>query len=303
MAEVKKTVRFYETRVYDENEQLVTISGEFWERLIAQMGRWDASRRRFPIGGVQFTGEAIQPRRPALPHVQVGRLRDLSEHLNRHNLQSGETLPLTFDDPDDRVAEPTFIVPFGQSNRVAIMSPATRGTRSETLARWVTGVCHLAPQGRSLRFVPIVDEGVLEKILESSGALMLDVSVQSGANIPDGGGAFGDAFRLASEQAVEDIRIRMRWSYGHASGSPSGREALRAGALWVAQTAFTTTAEVSILEEDEEGLVSRETHSIFNDRIAQSVAFHVPEGEIADDETILTSIGEAITDFVRAARA
>ena len=150
MATITKTVRFYDTILVDDQDQRLNVQSNFWTTAIDSFARWDLNARSGMISEVKYIGRAVSPRRPALPHLQVERIRDLAEQLNRSNLANGVVEPLDFDDPNDRVSEPTFIVPFGASGRVAVMSPAVQGTRSETLSSWLTLVLGLVERGYSL---------------------------------------------------------------------------------------------------------------------------------------------------------
>jgi hypothetical protein len=298
MTNVRKIVRFFDTVATDEENVRGPVQDNFWTDLIDAMGGWSYQEREFPVAGVKYFGIGQRPSAPGLPHVQVGRVRDLSEQLERYNLSDGSVQPLEFDDPDDRVAEPTYIVPFGLRGRVAIMSPAVRATRAETLGRWLTGVCELVPLGRSIDLVPVVDPEIVAKIINASGAVMLQVHVDAGAEVPDaGGGSLGDAFRDAKHQSLEEMDLTVRWSLGRSNGSESAREAIQNAALWVAQGGFSSKAEVRIVSEDDDGQIKRDLHQIFDDRIAKSVEFFVPEGERASDEVILDAIANAIRQF------
>lgn len=300
MAAVRKTVRFYQTIHVDSAERQSPVQGGYWTDLIAALEIWTPTERESSISGVTYFGLPKRPIRPALPHVQVGRVRDLTEQLDRYNVYSGSLQPLDFADPNDRVAEPTYIVPFGTSNLVAIMSPGRVATRSETLARWITGVTDLVPRGETIEFRPVVDLAIVEKLLGSSGAVMLDVQIDRSAEIPaTGGGDIGDAIRSAKAQSDEELNLEMRWSLGRATGSSSVRDALQNAALWIANTGWTNKAKVTILSDDGNGGWSRDIHSLFDDRVAKAVEFTVPDGQRASEETLLYAIAEAIREFQR----
>lgn len=300
MPDVRKTVRFFDAVLTDAEGQRGYVADDFWEKLIAAMQSWDVSQRSFPISGVQYFGVPRDPRTPPLPHLQVGRVRELSENLQRYNRVSGHVEDLAFDDPDERVSEPTYIVPLSSGGRVAIMSPAVRATRHETLARWVTGVSEMERKGQSLQLVPVVDEAVVEKIMSARGAAMLDVHVRAGEVLPaSGGGALGAGFRAARQQATDELDLQVRWSIGRRSGTANIREMLQDAASWVATGAFSHRAQVTIEVEQEDGEFKRELHSIFNDRIASQVTFFVREGQAASEEDVLTAIQGAITQFLR----
>lgn len=301
MATVEKTVRFYNTILIDSQEKRRSVEPDFWQRLIATLASWDFNARSGPVNGVDYFGRAVSPTRPPLPHLQVERIRDLAEQLNRSNVSSGAVTPLDFSDPDDRVSEPTLIVPFGQNGKVAIMSPAVQGTRPETLSKWLTIILGLPQNGLSLELVAVVDPNVLEKIQQADGAVMLEIHLDPESTLPDnGGGPVGDAFRSAQSQNLGDTRVALRFSLGRSGGTASVRDALRKGALWVAENAFTTRAKVKLASTNPEGrLIRDEARNLFQDRIAKQVSFETTPGRRATEEEMLTAIGEAIVEFTQ----
>lgn len=299
MPKTQKTVRFYDTVLIDKDDVHHAVQSDFWPGILDRLARWDLPARSDKVFGVDYFGRSVSPRRPALPHLQIERIRDLAERLNRSNVANGDVRPLGFADPNDRVSEPTYVVPFGQHGRVAVMSPAVQGTRSETISRWLTAVLGLVKAGYSLELVPVVDPDVLQRILNAEGAVMLEVHVDAGAAIPStGGGAVGDAFRNAQQQALDDTRMVLRWSLGRSGGNSSVRETLRQGALWVVENIFTSKAKVKLADIDGDGkLVRDEERSIFKDRITKKVSFDTTAGQRASDEDILTAVGDAIKEF------
>jgi hypothetical protein len=301
MATIEKTVRFYDTVLIDEHGARKGVQGDFWTELLSAFNGWGLKERSGKVSDVDYFGIAAFPRRPALPHLQIERIRDLTEQLNRANVSSGDVEPLDFDDPDERVSEPTFVVPFGSNGRVAVMSPAVQGTRPETLARWLTSVLDLVPKGFSLDLVPVVDPEMVAKIENADGAVMLEVHIDAGAQIPGtGGGPVGDAFRNAQNQALEDARLVFRWSLDRSGGTQRVRDALRRGAEWVVKNAFSSNAKVKLASEGTDGrLVRDEERSIFEDRITRSVTFQTDGGQRTSDEVILNAVAEAIREFAR----
>lgn len=301
MATIEKTVRFYDTVLIGDKEVRKAVEADFWSSVLEALAGWGLKARSGRVFGVDYFGRSVSPVRPALPHLQIERIRDLAEQLNRSNMSNGAVAPLDFPDPDDRVSEPTFIVPFGIHGRVAVMSPAVQATRPETLSRWLTLVLGLVQKGYSLELIPVVDPDVLERIQDADGAVMLEVHVDAGVSVPPtGGGAVGDAFRNAQHQSLQDARMVFRWSLGRAGGTSSVRDALRKGALWVVQNAFTDSAKVKLASLDADGRLMRDdVRNIFQDRITKQVTFHTSAGQRAADQEILSAIGDAILEFNR----
>lgn len=299
MAIISKTVRFYDAVLIDSKDVRKSVEPDFWTSVIDVFAKWDLKARSGRVLEVDYFGRSVSPKLPPLPHLQVERIRDLAEQLNRSNVANGDVEPLDFDDPDDRVSEPTYIVPFGTHGRVAVMSPAVQGTRSETLSRWLTLVLGLVPQGYSLELVPVVDPDVLQKIMNAEGAVMLEVHVDAGVHVPaTGGGDVGDAFRSAQHHSLDEARMVFRWSLDRSGGTESVRDALRKGALWVVRNTFSSNAKVKLADVDDDGrLVRDEVRSIFRDRITKNVTFQTVSGQRATDEAILAAVGDAIRAF------
>lgn len=299
MATIKKTVRFYDTVLIDDKDVRKSVEPDFWMTVVDAFEKWDLKARSGKVFEVDYFGRSVSPKRPALPHLQIERIRDLAEQLNRSNLVNGDVEPLDFEDPDDRVSEPTYLVPFGTHGRVSVMSPAVQGTRSETISRWLTLVLGLVTKGYSLELVPVIDPDVLKKIMDADGAVMLEVHVDAGVSVPAaGGGPVGDAFRNAQHQSLDEARMVFRWSLDRAGGTRPVRDALRKGALWVVRNTFSSNAKVKLADIDDEGrLVRDEERSIFKDRITKNVTFQTAAGQRATDEAILTAVGQAIVEF------
>lgn len=298
MAEHHKKVRFYDAILVLEDGKEVPVPSSFWTDLIDKLPKWTASGRQFPVHGVKYFGMGHRPV-SFLPHIVVDRVRSNSEQLNRMNQVTGNKSPLAFGDPNDRVSEPTYVVPFGAHGRVAVMSPAMRPTRIETIAQWLTGVCSMATKGHSLQFRPVVNPDTIERLLDADGALALDVSIASDSPIPEGGGVVAEAMRKAQAGALDGTTVKISWSLGHSYGDPTIRDALKSGAMWIAKNGFTRKAKVKMLESDADGkFVRDQMRSIFSDEVVQTISFVVPDDQRVPEETLLAEIGKSITDFM-----
>jgi len=297
VAEVQKTVRFYETVKVDQRDQRLPIEDGFWTLFAERLNAKQPADRESIFNSVTYVGEAHNPRRSAYPYVQVRRVRSPSEQLDLYNTVSGDVGPLLLDDPADRVAEPTYIVPFGLHNYVAVMSPAVRGTRPEAIESWLTDMCGLTLTDSRVELRPIIDEAVLAKLMGASGASKLSVKVNRGDDIPDGGGVVADAVREAARDTTDEMSLTMTWSFGHAKGSLSAREKLLAAAQWVANTGWTDSASVSITVENPDGELHVEQHNIFRDRVTKRVNFVVEDGQRPSESVVVTAVAQAIREF------
>ncbi|MBT1666644.1 hypothetical protein [Curtobacterium flaccumfaciens] len=298
MAEHHKKVRFYDAILVLEDGKEVPVPSSFWTDLVDKLPTWTPKGRQFPVHGVKYFGDGQRPV-GFLPHIVVDRVRSNSEQLNRMNQVTGTKKPLDLGDPNDRVSEPTYIVPFGAHGRIATMSPAMRPTRIETIAQWLTGICGMATKGHSLRFRPVVNPDTIERLLGADGALALDVSIDADTALPEGGGIVADALRQAQAGALDGATVKISWSLGHSFGEATVRDALKNGAMWIAKHGFTRRAKVKMLESDTDGKFMRdEMRSLFNDEVVQTISFVVPDDQRVPEETLLAEIGKSITDFL-----
>ena len=300
MTQTTKVVRFYEPVLLDQNDVRQPISGTFWTELTARLtGLSDPADRESDFAGVRCYGEARRAQSPAVTYVYVGRLRPPADSPDLYSSHVGITGPLQPPQPDDRISEPTFLLPFGANNYVAVMSPTVGGTRVGALERWTTDMCGLLAQGQRIEFAPLVDQAVLDKVASAEAATRLYVRVPAGVIITqEGGGIVGEAIREASARPVEGAYLDLTWSFGHAKGSPSGRSALLTAVRWLSSNRFTDKVEVSLQMPDGDGLRS-EAHDLFRDRITFKGRFDVPEGQVPAEQQVLAAILECIEEFRR----
>jgi hypothetical protein len=299
VVDVSKRVRFYEAVKLNQRDTRLPIANGFWTTFAEELEAKDPADREHQFNRVVYVGEAKSPVSPATPYIQVSRVRSPSEQLDRYNPETGRVEPLEFDNPSDRVAEPTYIVPFGLHNYVAVMSPAIRATRPEAIDSWLTEMCGLTLTENRVELRPIIDENTLSKILNARGATKLNLRVEKDSVIPSGGGIMGNAVREAALQTTDETTLEMTWSFGHSKGSLSAKEKLLEAAQWIAQGGFTEKAAVSIEVEGPDGEFKSELHNIFMDRVTKTIQFEVDEGSRPSDTTVLLAIVEAIQEFNR----
>ncbi|MBX3095068.1 MAG: hypothetical protein KF680_11110 [Cryobacterium sp.] len=299
---IKKDVRFYDVVLEetDDDGSLVerVATSDFWTEVFDAIDAiTDHNARIARINRVRYFGKVSLPRRPAIRHLQVGRVRDLSDHLERTDLGTGEVQPLRFDNPNERVSEPTFIVPVSGSGRVAILSPG-KATRQETIASWLTRVLDLVPDGKEIRFRAVVDPDALARIIGAQGAVSVEFNMDANQPIPNHDGD------LSVFDAVENLRsvgpsagtMSVKFALGY-EGTAADRNLIQRMALWVAQGGFARRGEVGLVLEDEDGNIHRETHKIFEDQIVETVSYEVDEDSESNEEIVLDAVARAIQDF------
>jgi hypothetical protein len=301
---ITKEVKFYDVKIVktvDQKQVTKKVAADFWAKTLARVEAIaDPKDRIHTLNLTRYYGAVWRPTVPPVNHLQVGRIRDLSDHLETTDVATGSVAPLTFGDPNLRVSEPTFVVPFGSKGRVAIFSPG-KATRHETIAKWLTLVLNLAPKGKSIRFVPVVNEDALATIVNSKGAVGVEFSVAAGTAMdPEGDGDIPllDAVEGVLQQGPDAGTLKVSWSLGY-DGSVTDRNLIRRVALRIATAGFSNQASVNLLVEDDEGGIRRETHKVFEDHIVEKVSYYVEADEVSNSSVVLRAVGEAVAEFLK----
>lgn len=302
MSKVRKRVTFYDTVVETTTKtgktKVKRVQDDFWVTTLARVSALtDHKKRIHTTSGKRYYGVVVRPTSPNINHLQVGRLRDLSEHLEQTNLASGKVGPLILPDPNLRVSEPTFVVPFGTKGRIAVLSPG-KSTRQETIANWLTGVLDLAPKGKSIRFRPVVDHQAIARLVGSQGAVAVEFNIDAETSLPTD----GDVPLLA---AVEEVRtegpsmgtITIGWSLGRDGGTINDRNIIKSLAMKIATGNFARRAKVNMILEDEDGNLHREEHNLLEDQIVAKVSYDVEADTQTSAEVVLQAVADAIKTF------
>lgn len=299
MALVPKRVTFYDTvvDVTDDNgrESTKNVGPLFWPKLMDKLDGYKFQQRIQTISRTRHYGKVVLPLSPAIRHIQVGRLRDISEHLEQTNIASGDVGPLLLPDPNLRVSEPTFVVPFGQGGRVAMISPG-RLTRHETIGHWITAVLKYAPKGRSVRFVPVVDPDILAKVLAAQGAVGVEFNFDASKSLAGTGSQLLNAVDGVRDKGPKSGTITLGWSLGIEGGNQQDKDLLQKAAEKIIQKKLAKRASANLVIEDENGNLRREQHDLLEDKVVTTVRYKVEADAAQTTESILTAVGKAIAD-------
>lgn len=302
MAEIIREVRFFEPFKVDVKDKRVRFDGDFWKDLATELSNTKDSDKKITHNGAEYFGNAKTATAPALNYVYVGRLRRRSEWPDTLDESSWTEGALNIGNPSVVLMEPTYLVPFGTNNYVAVMTPVHGGTRVSALDGWITGILGGAPKGERVELFPLINQKVQAALDAAQGATMLEFQILPHEEPPaTGGGQIGDAAREATAKRVsDDLAIEMRYTFGHSIGDPAGRNALLEGARWVRQHTFSKRARTSILVPRTQGndtVVRRERHELFDEKIAHTVKMTVDGENRPSEETVLKAVIEAIDKF------
>ncbi|PTT14649.1 hypothetical protein DBR36_15865 [Microbacterium sp. HMWF026] len=301
-----KEVRFYDTWVVQAATATKPLTEKrvkatFWMRLLDKLEeKTDPKDRTTSIRGNQFYGQVVRPTAPAINHLQVGRLRDRSEHIEQTDLVTGTVAPLVLSD-NLRVSEPTFVVPFGSGGRVAVMSPG-RSTRAETIGNWLTLALGYVTKGKSIELRPVIDDAALERLLNSEGAVGVEFHLDSEEEIAtdddgDGGIPLLDAVENLRAEGPQTGTLMVGWSLGIKGGSAQEKNQLKRIAAKFKEDSLARRIKVNMVVENEDGDLRRETHDLMVDKITKKANWKTHRDKRSTTEEILVAMSNAVQEF------
>lgn len=298
---VKKTVEFYDAILFelqdDGSRVQKHLTKEFWRRTLTEIEKVEDHHARVQIvNSIRYYGQVKRPTSPAVDHLQIGRLRDLSDNLEKTSLETGKVEPLELDS-NSRVSEPTFIVPFGLPGRVAVMSPGQK-TRPGAIADWIGKVLKYQKKRLELRLFPILNPQAVGEVLNAQGAVGLEFQIDAGTVLPE-------AADLPVIEAVDSVQqsgpstgtLAVKWSLGRAGGTASDRQLLHRLAGWLLKHDVANHAKVNLELVGEDGTIKRDLRDLFEDHLTETAVWHATSDRRVPQGVLLDAIGKAIQDF------
>ncbi|MEJ5915217.1 hypothetical protein [Pseudokineococcus sp. 1T1Z-3] len=305
MPRVSKIVRFYQAVHLDQQEQSKEIDGDFWGKLHSKLATLDPDDREYTYSFNRYYGEARTPSSWPSPYIYFGRLRPPADTPDTYRPKTGVLGPLQVGDPDDRISEPTFLVPLNRNNQVAVMTPVIGATREAAIESWLSAVLGLTTTGDRIELRPLVDLRVLEKLARrAQGASKLTVAVPAGTPVPvdGGGGQTAQAIAQAAAARTSSMALEQTWSMGYARDSQSTSRLLDA-ARWITRGRWASRAEVTMLVpregadgQDDGGVenLRAEQHNLLRDVVTIRASFGVDADKLPDEASVLGAIDRAI---------
>lgn len=298
----KRVVRFYDLRVL-RNDELRgrEVKSGFWRELAERVSERDPEQRESVIRGRRIFGEHRVSVQPARPYFYIGRVRDRTEWPDTLlDDGSGVVGRLEPSQQGAVLLEPSYVVPFGDRNRVAIMSMSRTSPSMAALEEWLTVQAELDLQECQVSLIPILHPYGMERLSRARGATSLTVVVEPTKQPPAGGGQIGGASR-AGRQVSTETEVTLKWSLGNRKGSPNTRSDLLEGARWVDES-WAKSAEVSLEVPDDEGEFHREKYNLIKQRFTLQARFEAPNNQHYSEASVLGGITDAIAEFNRQMR-
>ncbi len=298
----KRVVCFYDLRVL-HNDELHgrEVEPGFWRKLAENISERDPEQRESVISGRRIFGEHRVAVQPVRPYFYVGRVRNRAEWPDTLiDDGSGTVGRLEPNQQNAVLLEPSYVVPFGDRNRVAIMSMSRTSPSMAALEEWLTVQAELDLKKCQIALIPILHPYVMDRLSRAQGARILTVVVEPMKSVPSGGGQIGSASREARQVSME-TDLTLKWSLGNRTGAPSTKSDLLEGARWV-DDSWAKSAEVNLEVPDEDGGFHRESYNLIKHRFTLQARFDAPDDQHHSEASVLSGITEAIAEFNRQMR-
>lgn len=291
---VQRTVRFVEAMLLDHKGNQHQIGQGWWDQVLCDVGNLPVGDRELIYRDTRYTAEARSPRSPATPYLYFGRLRAHQDFPDSYHRDVGIEGHLVLDDPDRELSEGTYVVPFGDRNYAAMMSPQSGATRLPPLVSWLNETFGYIDKDESLALLPVLDAELQAKLKAAVGASRVHVRLTPEQSAEGIAGAGGEALRAAGNIAPDEGFVELTLSFGQGRrGSEEGRSSLL-GLVRQLKDRPMAAAEVS-LQIEEDGVVRSEQHDLLLDRVSHKVSISNVAGGPASEEQILHAIAGAIS--------
>ncbi len=295
---LKKTVRFYELRVVKAtggSDQVATTDADFWQRMGNHVETLSPAQRQIRIRERNVYGEHRRATRPARRYFYVAGVRERAEWPDGLSSATGIVGDLRPQDQNTVLIEPTYIVPFGANNQVAVLTMSAASPRVTALESWFTAVHKPANPSITYMLSPVINSRVAHRLAEAEGATVLRVTVKHGSEVPEaGGGHIGEAARAARSVSSE-TDIELGWTLSHRPGGDQTKNTLLEGARWVRED-FVSKAEVNLILPEGDGF-KRKQYDLLKEQFTAMEKFDIRRDERPSEFAVLTGIDQAIDAF------
>lgn len=288
----RRLVRFYDPEVVQQDGQPQNLGQSFWPEIFDKLAPLGADDREASYNGVRYYGEVCTCRAPALRYLYVGRVRGRPDfpHTYRRGAGSGGRLELGED--GDELTEPTYVVPFGSRNFVAVLAPVSTAVRAGALGRWLNLTLGFVESEERIELTPLLSPTLERDLRRAVGATSARVKLAPGGQPPAGLGQVARALSIAREVADEEAFVDLRLSFGsRGAGSSSARSGLLNLARNVAgaEDGAISAATVSLQVPNEDGSTRIAEHDLIEDLAVEEVVVHLGDGPETDEARVLTA--------------
>jgi hypothetical protein len=290
-------VRFYDLRILRNDEvHGQEVEPGFWRQLAENINDREPEQREQLVRGHRIFGEHRVSVQPARPYFYIGRVRNRSEWPDTLlDDGSGVVGRLEPSQQGAVLLEPSYVVPFGDRNRVAIMSMSRTSPSMAALEEWLTVQSEMELKDLQISLIPILNSHVMERLSRARGATSLTVVVEPMKTVPEGGGQIGHAARAARQVSTE-TDLTLKWSLANRKGKLDTTSGLLEAARWV-EDSWAKSAEVSLDVIDDAGECHREHYNLIKHRFTIRAQFDAPDDQHRSESSVIGGITKAIDDF------
>jgi len=298
----QRKVHFLDTGLLDPAGSRSDLAPGYWAALDGYLSPRSPQDRVHTYRGSTYFGEARISRAPAFRYVYLGRVRALADSPDAYRPGVGVLGAVRHEQPGDRIAEPTYLIPIDGSNRVAIMSPVRGGTSVSAIESWLSAHTPGLPTGTFIDLLPVLDRDVAAKLGAASGASAVTLRAPHDAEITEEDGDLGAAFEAARRIVPNEAVIEINWSLGNRSTTDGSRQRIVDVARRVLNRPWLSKAKVNLelpVETDDGVKLRHEVHDLIKDVMSEQATFTLQDDQVPTPEAVLPAMYEAVQRFRR----
>lgn len=303
MAVRTKEVRFFRAALFDQNDQQITIPHGFWGEVMdasSSTAKDDVAARVLSRLSGNYYGATRKPDGGGTRYLRVGALRERSDWPDTVEFAGvGDGLEALELDGEKQLFESAYVVPFGQSNRVAVMGPIRGMVTVTGIGEWVSMIAGHQGKATRIELLPEVDKGVLDKLNHDALTLSrLTVRFPAGVDVDETALTDVGASAAISEAVAKrpkEASIEITMSTGNRRPEGTGSSLLNAARKLVGMGPDRLEVSMQLPKGADE--VKTETHNVLKDQIARTVNFQVDADAALTELSVLAAISSAIEEF------
>lgn len=299
--ETTKIVRFYDPVEVNQTGVSNEFSAGFWQGLEKVMTPLDTTARTTRFNQADYFGLAKSSKTPAARYFKIGRQRQRADEPEILDTSSGTEIPLALP-ADQKLYEPSFLLPFGTKNRVAILAQSFSSPRVSALENWLTQILGYGPTDKSVALRPVIDQQLAQKLHDAVGATVLEVAFPRGSqtfNLPGRKtpGTVRNAI-VEAAKSTDEAGAGLRWSFGHSKVNlPKAKELLKVARELRRHDSKLDVLRVNLQIPLADGGIRSEHINLMEEKITANATYTVPDDAPPEDSSVLAGMYSAIEVF------
>jgi len=289
----KRFVYLYEIVHKDKNDVRQRIAPGFWDRFHSRLVGLPPESKRLDYRGRRYIGHAYTAKSPAVKYFYFCKARPGSDWPDVE-AAGGSAASLSLN-PDERLVEPIYMLPFREENIVASVR-TSGGPLPQSIESWLNKVHAEELEDGWFELWPVVNENQRLRLEASTGATMVDVKTRPDPLADPAQGIEGGLAQLENEFPSASLNLKLSYGAG-LPGEDDSRRLLGFVRRLFRNQEGTTRLKATLLRPGVNGGEVRDKIDFLKDRVRYSEVFGHSEEYPASPGEILEGLASALRKY------